>query len=125
MPTSPRPRSAPALDLLCLVSFVVIGGREHQIGEGVVWFLGVMWPLCVGIFGVALLVHLYTRTSRVWGTLVVTIVGGVVVMQVLRGAFMGHPWISAFPLVAMTYLALTMFGWRLVAALVVRSSARR
>ena len=125
MPSVPRLRTAPALDLACLVSFVVIGGRQHQIGEGIVWFLGVMWPLCVGIFGVALLVHLYTRTSRGWTAVAVTVVAGVAVMQVLRGAFLGHPWISAFPVVAVIYLALAMFGWRLVAALALRSSARR
>src|SRR5262245_39741978 len=125
MPSPPRLRSAPSLDLVCLASFVLIGGRQHQIGEGVTWFLRVMWPLCVGIFGVALLVHLYTRATHIWRALALTVVGGVVVMQVLRGAFLGHPWVSAFPVVAAIYLALTMFGWRLVAALVVRSSARR
>ena len=121
MPSPPRLRSAPALDLLCIVSFIVIGGERHRIGEDFGWFLGVLWPLCVGIFGVALLAHLYTRSTGVWLALAITLVGGIAITQVLRGAFTNDAWIGIFTAVALGYLALTMYGWRLVAALVVRS----
>ena len=125
MPTQPRLlRSAPVLDLLCVMTFVAIGGRSHGVGEGLGWFLGVMWPLCVGIFGVALLVHLYTCTTRMWRALTITLLGGLVIAQVLRGAVMDDPWISAFFVVACTYLGLTMFGWRVVATLVARRRGR-
>lgn len=113
----PRLRFAPLLDLVCLATFVLAGGRQHELGGGVTWFLGVMWPLCVGVFGVALLTKLYVRTRGAWVALTVTLFGGVAIAQVLRGAFMDRPWISVFTVIALTYLGLTMFGWRLVASL--------
>jgi hypothetical protein len=116
-----RARLAPLFDLICITSFVVIGGRNHgELSNGIGWFLGVLWPFLVGWFGVALLARLYREPDRLWRALAVTWVGGVVVAQVLRGAFTDRPWISTFTIVALIYLGLTTFGWRLVATLVAR-----
>jgi hypothetical protein len=121
MPQSVRARFAPLFDLICIVSFVVIGGRNHgELSQGIGWFLRVLWPFLIGWFGVALLAALYRRTDGVWRALAVTWIGGVAVAQVLRGAFTDRPWISTFTIVALVYLGLTTFGWRLVAVLVVR-----
>jgi len=119
----PRVRVAPLFDLLCITTFVLIGGERHQVFDDLGWFLEVMWPLCVGIFGVALLTKLYTRVTGTWVALAVTWLGGIAVTQVLRGAFTDDPWIGTFTVVAAGYLGLTMFGWRLVASLVVRRRA--
>ncbi len=121
MPQPVRARLAPLFDLVCIVSFVVIGGRNHgELNEGIGWFFRVLWPFLVGWFGVALLAQLYRRRDRRWRALVITWVGGVAVAQVLRGAFTDRPWISTFTIVALVYLGLTTFGWRLVATLVTR-----
>jgi len=119
----PRLRTAPLLDLACITTFVLIGRDRHEVTEGLGWFVEVMWPLCVGIFGVALLTRLYTRARGVWLALLVTIVAGMAITQVLRGAFTNDPWIGIFTAIALAYLSLTMFGWRLVAALVTRRRA--
>jgi hypothetical protein len=121
MPQPVRPRLAPLFDLICIVSFVVIGGRNHgELSKGIAWFFGVLWPFLVGWFGVALLAKLYRRLEGLWRALAVTWIGGVAVAQVLRGAFTDRPWISTFTIVALVYLGLTTFGWRLVATLVAR-----
>jgi hypothetical protein len=117
---TPRLRSAPLLDLVCFATFVLIGGRSHDMSEGISWFLRVMWPLCLGFFAVALLTRLYTSAGGVGWRLGATILGGVAIAQVLRGSFQHRPWVSAFILVAVTYLGLTMFGWRLLVAAVRR-----
>ncbi|MFI5048089.1 MAG: DUF3054 family protein [Acidimicrobiia bacterium] len=118
-----RLRLAPICDVACITTFVLIGGRTHEVTEDIGWFVGVMWPLCIGFFGVALLSRLYVRDRGVWLALAVTLLGGVAVTQMLRGAFTHHPWISVFTAIALGYLSLTMFGWRLVATLVARRRA--
>jgi hypothetical protein len=121
MPQPVRLRVAPVIDLLCITTFVLLGGERHEdISKDLGWFLGVMWPLCVGIFGVALLTKLYTRVDGVWAALTITWIGGIAITQVLRGAFTHDPWIGIFTVVVTAYLGLTMFGWRLVTTLVVR-----
>ena len=124
MPSPPRTRVAPVVDLACIAAFVLVGGRSHdELHEGVNWFLRVMWPLCVGFFVLAILTRLYSRTEGVWSALAVTCVGGVVITQVLRGTFTGHPYLSVFAVIALAFLALTTFGWRLVGGLVARRRA--
>jgi hypothetical protein len=119
---APAPlRVAPLLDLVCITTFVLLGGERHgEITKDISWFLGVMWPLCVGWFGVALLTKLYTRVDGIWLALTITWIGGMAITQVLRGAFTNDPWIGIFTIVALTYLGLTTFGWRAVATLVRR-----
>lgn len=119
-----RLRLAPVLDALCIVAFVVIGRGRHDIDEGVSWFLTVLWPLGVGWFGVALLVRLYTRVDRLWASLAVTWLAGLLVASLLRGAFTPRPYFSIFTVIAVAFLGLTTFGWRLVAAAITRSRRR-
>jgi hypothetical protein len=124
VPQPPRPRLAPLFDLVCITTFVLLGGERHQeISQDVSWFLGVMWPLCVGWFGVALATRLYTRTESLWPALTITWVGCIVITQVLRGAVTNDAWIGIFTVVATTYLFLTAFGWRLIGGLVARRRA--
>jgi hypothetical protein len=111
---------APVLDAACIFVFVVIGRGEHEIHQGVGWFVRVLWPLYVGWFGVALVVGLYTRVSRLWPALVVTWLGGIAVAVLLRGTFTNRPYVSFFTVIAVTFLGLTTFGWRAIAALLQR-----
>jgi hypothetical protein len=119
----PRIRFAPVLDLACIAVFVLVGRGRHEVTEGVGWFLRVMWPLCVGFFGVALLTRLYTPAGAVWLRLAVTLLGGIAIAQVLRGSLQDRPWVSIFTAIALVFLALTTYGWRLIAALVARRRA--
>ena len=116
-------RLAPLFDLVCIATFVLVGGRRHEVDEGIGWFLEVMWPLCLGFFGLALLTRIYARTRGGWLWLAVTLLGGIAIAQVLRGSFQERPWVSIFTAIALVYLGLTMCGWRLVAALFARRRA--
>jgi hypothetical protein len=113
---------APALDLLCIITFILVGAGRHNISEGAGWFFTVLWPLAVGWFGVALLVKLYTSTDRWALRLLVTIGAGTVIMSVLRGSFTDRPWVSVFTAVFIAWMALTAYGWRLIGGAI---SARR
>ena len=94
---------APVLDLACLAAFVAVGGRRHDdLNEGFGWFLEVLWPIVLG-----------------WA-LFVTLVGGLVITQVLRYTLQDRPWIGIFTAVAFGFIGLTTFGWRAVALLVQR-----
>ena len=112
---------APVLDLACLCLFVVAGGRRHDdLNEGFGWFLEVLWPIVVGWAVFALVTRLYTRTSasRCRVALFVTLVGGLVITQLIRGTVQDRPWIGIFTAVAFGFIGLTTFGWRGIALLV-------
>jgi hypothetical protein len=106
---------APALDLVCIVSFIFVGAGRHNINEGADWFLLVLWPIAVGWYGVALLARLYTSSDRMWLRLTITLAAGTVVMSILRGAFTDRPTVSIFTVVFVAWMVLTAYGWRLVA----------
>jgi hypothetical protein len=114
--------AAPVLDLACLAAFVFFGGRRHDdLNEGFGWFLEVLWPLALGWALVALVTGLYTRTGRgMWAALFVTLVGALVITQVLRYWLQDRPWIGIFTAVAFGFIGLTTFGWRALALLLRR-----
>lgn len=113
---------APVLDLLCLASFVAVGGRRHDsLDEGFGYFLEVLWPIVVGWAIAALITRLYTSTGTwMWVALLVTLVGGIAITQVIRYTLQDRPAIGIFTAVALGYLGLTTFGWRAIAALIER-----
>jgi len=116
-------RLAPLFDLVCIATFVLVGGRRHEVDRGIGWFLEVMWPLCLGFFCLALLTRIYVRERGGWLWLALTLLGGIAIAQVLRGSFQERPWVSIFTAIALMYLGLTMYGWRLVAAMFARRRA--
>ena len=113
---------APVLDLACLATFVLAGGRRHDdLNEGFGWFLEVLWPIVLGWAVVALVTHLYTRTGvGMWVALCVTLAGGLVITQIIRATMQDRPWIGIFTAVALGFIGLTTFGWRAVVPLVRR-----
>ena len=125
----PSPRRSPlvavALDALCLVVFVLAGRQSHGLDSGARWFLVVLWPIAAAWFAVALLAGLYTRTSRPWLRLAVTVVIGVGVGLVARIVFTHRDTPPAFVLVAFGFITLTTAGWRLLGVALPRLLARR
>jgi hypothetical protein len=113
---------APVLDLACLAAFVTVGGRRHDdLNEGFGWFVEVLWPIALGWAVVALVTRLYTRTGPgMWVALFATLIGGLVITQIIRATMQDRPWIGIFTAVALGFIGLTTFGWRLVAVLVRR-----
>ena len=110
-----RERFAPALDVLCIVLFIVVGaGRHDAVDDGLPWFFTVFWPLTAGWIVAALVSRLYTQANGMWLRLLTTIVLGFFVGGILRGAFTDRPYFSIFTVVGLAFLALTTYGWRLV-----------
>jgi Protein of unknown function (DUF3054) len=105
---------APALDLVCIITFIFVGAGRHNINEGADWFLLVFWPIAVGWYGVALLTKLYAASDRIWLRLTITLAAGTVIMSILRGAFTDRPTVSIFTVVFVAWMLLTAYGWRLV-----------
>jgi len=109
---------APVFDLLCIVSFILVGAGRHNINEGAGWFFTVLWPIAVAWYGVALLTRLYTTADRWALRLIVTIGVATVVMSLLRGTFTDRPWVSVFTIVFVAWMLLLGFGWRWIARLI-------
>lgn len=110
-----RERFAPVMDVACIVGFIVVGaGRHDAVDDGFPWFFAVFWPLTLGWMVAALAARLYTRPRGMWVRLAVTIVAGIVIGGILRYTFTDRPFLSIFTVVALGFLALTTYGWRLV-----------
>jgi hypothetical protein len=122
--TSSRRWIAPALDLLAIVLFVAIGRENHSISWNLTWFFTVWWPLTLSWVVGALVTRLYVRDDRIWSRLAGTIVVAVGVGGILRWAFTGRVAYSIFTVVALSFLTLVTFGWRLVGLGVGRLRAR-
>ncbi len=117
-PTLTRRRFvAPAIDFVCLVTFILAGAGQHDVDEGIGWFLTVLWPLVVAWYGFALLTRIYTTTDRLWARLTVTLVAAAMLNAVLRWAFTDRPFLSVYTPVFMAWMVLTAFGWRAIVRL--------
>lgn len=117
--------AAPVIDLACLALFVLIGRGRHDISDGIGWFFGVLWPLALGWFAAAIATRLYTDTSRPWLRLTGTWVFGMTLALVVRGLVLGRQPVSTFALVLFAFVALEIFGWRLIALLFRRALPAR
>ncbi|MCX6505312.1 MAG: DUF3054 domain-containing protein [Actinobacteria bacterium] len=121
------PRSvAPALlDLFGIVTFILVGARQHSISDGAGWFFMVLWPLATGWYLVAIATRLYAATDRMWTRLVITWVAGTLVASVLRGSFTDRPMFSIFTVIFMAWMVLIAFGWRGIARVLALRKQRR
>lgn len=112
-PATRRARAvAPLLDLVCLTTFVLAGAGQHDVDQGIGWFLTVLWPLVVAWYGVALVTRLYAGGDRMWIRLAITLGAGALLNAALRGAFTDRPFVSVYTLVLVAWMVLTSFGWR-------------
>jgi hypothetical protein len=107
--------AAPVIDLVCLALFVLIGRGRHDMSDGVGWFFGVLWPLALGWFVVAVATKLYANPSRPWLRLTATWGLGMTLALVVRGIVLGRQPVSTFALVLYAFVAIETFGWRLIA----------
>lgn len=103
-----------ALDLACVVLFVVLGTRTHQSDNLVQVAAPFVAALAVGWL---VAIPLRNPESMASGLVIwlVTLVGG----MLLRRTF-GDGTAAAFIGVATVFLAVTMLGWRGIAALILR-----
>lgn len=105
---------APTIDLVCLVAFVLAGAGQHDVDQGLGWFLTVLWPLVVAWYGLAIVMRLYSSADRMWIRLAVTLVAGALLNAVLRWAFTNRPFLSVYTAVFIAWMVLTAFGWRAI-----------
>lgn len=106
---------AALLDLICVLVFVAVGIRAHSEADAI---LAVAAPFIVALaIGWLVAMPLRDPTSLKSGLVIwlVTLVGGMLLRRVT-----GEGTAAAFVVVAATFLAATMLGWRAVLALVVR-----
>lgn len=116
-------RWAAAADAACLVAFVLIGRTSHDLHGGAGWFVAVLWPFAVGWVAAALVTRLYTARAHPWWRAVATVLLGVTVALVLRASLTTRATPVIFGVVAVSFLALTTLGWRLVVAVLSRRRA--
>ena len=103
------------LDLVCVLAFVALGIQAHTAADSV---LRVASPFLAALaIGWVIAIPLKPADSLRAGFVIwlVTLVGGMLLRRVG-----GDGTALAFVLVATTFLALTMLGWRGIAALVTR-----
>ncbi|MFW6639648.1 DUF3054 domain-containing protein [Nocardiopsis algeriensis] len=110
-------------DLVCVLSFVVIGKVDHDTGTAVPAVAATAWPFLAGALLGWVVTLAWRSPTRVWPTGVfvwaVTVSGG----MVLR-LFTGEGAPLSFAVVTSLFLAATMLGWRLIALLGARRSRR-
>ena len=116
--------SAAVIDLALVIVFVLIGRSSHDESSSVLGLLTTAWPFVAG----AALGWLIMRAWRAPLTVVWTGIGiwisTVVFGMLLRSAVDQGVQLS-FVIVTVVVLGVFLLGWRAVAALVTRRSARR
>src|SRR6185437_6582504 len=120
-PVRTRP-AALAADLLAVVVFVLLGRRSHDEGSAVAGTVATAWPFVTGaLVGEGVVVLTRRRPDSLAAGVVVT-AGAVVVGMGLRSLAGGGTPVS-FVVVATTFLAVFLLGWRLAARLLSRRRA--
>ena len=117
-------RFAPALaaDLLAVLVFVLVGRRSHDEGSALAATVATAWPFVTGTAVGELVVILVRRPPESLAAGGIVTAGAVAVgMGLRRLAGGGTP--VTFVVVATTFLALLMIGWRLGARLLARRRA--
>jgi hypothetical protein len=118
-----RRRAAVALvDLLAVLAFVLLGRRSHDEPPALAGAVATAWPFLTGV-GVGEVVAAAARRSPESPAAGALVTAGTVVvgMGLRRLAGGGTP--ASFVLVATTFLALFLVGWRLAARLLARRGA--
>jgi hypothetical protein len=112
-------RAALAADLLAVVLFVLLGRRSHDEGPAVAGTVATAWPFVTGaLVGEGIVVLTRARPESLTAGGVVT-TGAVVIGMGLRRLTGGGTPVS-FVVVATTFLALFVLGWRLAVRLLGR-----
>lgn len=114
-------RLAVAIDVCCVLVFVIIGRASHTKGESLAGVASTAWPFLAGLAGGWLLTAglaggAWRQPSRLWPGGVGAWLGTVVLGMVFR-VVSGQGTAPAFIGVALAFLGLFMLGWRLLARL--------
>ncbi len=114
--------AAVAADLVAVLVFVLLGRRSHDEGSAIAGTVATAWPFVTGtLVGEGVVVLRRQRPDSLAAGAVVT-AGAVVVGMGLRRLSGGGTPVS-FVVVATTFLALFLLGWRLGARLLARRRA--
>jgi hypothetical protein len=114
-------RLAVAIDVCCVLVFVIIGRASHTKGESLAGIASTAWPFLAGLAGgwlvtAGLAGRAWRQPSRLWPAGVGAWLGTVVLGMVFR-VVSGQGTGPAFIGVALAFLGLFMLGWRLLARL--------
>jgi hypothetical protein len=114
-------RLAVAIDVCCVLVFVIIGRASHTKGESLAGIASTAWPFLAGLAGgwlvtAGLAGRAWRQPSRLWPAGVGAWLGTVVLGMVFR-VVSGQGTALAFIGVALAFLGLFMLGWRLLARL--------
>jgi hypothetical protein len=114
-------RLAVAIDVFCVLVFVIIGRASHTTGESLAGIASTAWPFLAGLAGgwlvtAGLAGRAWRQPSRLWPAGVGAWLGTVVLGMVFR-VVSGQGTAPAFVGVALAFLGLFMLGWRLLARL--------
>jgi FtsH-binding integral membrane protein len=104
--------------------FVVIGRASHHDGESVPGVAGTAWPFLAGLGVGWLVARVWRRPAALVPSGIAAWLGTVAVGMVLR-VVAGQGTAVAFIIVALCFLGLFLLGWRLLARLFARPTARR
>ena len=116
--------AAGLLDALAIVVFVTIGRSSHEEGVTVAGVAETAWPFLVGAVVGWLVGRVWRRpVSLVPGAL--TVWAGAFVLGMALRAVSGQGIAVSFMIVACSFLAATLFGWRLVTAAIISRQQRR
>ncbi len=108
-----------ALDVLCVLVFVVIGRASHTQGESLAGIASTSWPFLCGLAAGWAVSRAWRRPLALRPAGIAAWLGTVALGMVLR-VVAGQGTAVAFIVVALAFLGLFLLGWRLAARLVTR-----
>ena len=115
-------RLAVALDVGCVLVFVIIGRASHTKGESLAGVASTAWPFLAGLAGGWLATaglagqRAWRQPFRLWPSGVSAWLGAVALGMVFR-VVSGQGTALAFIGVALAFLGLFLLGWRLLSRL--------
>jgi Protein of unknown function (DUF3054) len=107
--------AGPALDVCCVLAFVVIGRASHHDGESAAGLARTAWPFLAGLGAGLLVTRAWRRPEAIIPAGLGAWLGAVIVGMILR-VVAGQGTAPAFIAVALAFLGLFLLGWRAVAA---------
>jgi hypothetical protein len=118
-----RTRAGVALvDLLAVLVFVLVGRRSHDEASAVVGTVATAWPFVTGA-AVGQVVVVATRRPPQSATAGVIVTAATVMVGMGLRRLTGGGTPASFVVVATTFLALFLLGWRLAAGVLARRGA--
>jgi hypothetical protein len=112
-------RVAVALDVCCVLVFVVIGRASHTQGESLAGIASTSWPFLCGLAAGWAAARAWRRPLALRPAGLVVWLGTVAVGMILR-VVSGQGTAVTFIVVALAFLGLFLLGWRVLGRLVTR-----